>query len=233
MRSICGAALVIAATIAGCADGDGLPTGRFFENRTGMDITVVWERGSGERTPQATIPAGETRTIGMNQFGKPRNVCDDGDVVILGPSGDELIRRPASCDPWIIRLPAVPTSLITDRTWTLTGFAKPPQPMTKPAARATLRLDAKGAMTVETGCRTLVGHWATTADEVHPTDLNVAPGASGADCPAQLIDQDDQISGIAGTGFAVHVDDATLTATSNDGRYLDWQLVFTDETSAP
>ena len=141
MRSICGAALVIAATIAGCVDGDGLPTGRFFENRTG-----------------------------------------------------------------------------TDRTWTLTGFAKPPQPMTKPAARATLRLDANGAMTVETGCRTLVGHWATTADEVHPTDLNVAPGASGADCPAQLIDQDDQISGIAGTGFAVHVDDSTLPGTSNDGR---------------
>jgi hypothetical protein len=110
MKSIAAAAFLVAFVISGCADVDGLPTVRVFNNLSGQDVTVVWVRKDGERVPQATIPAGETRTVGVNQFGNPKNACLDGDVVAIGPSGEELARREASCEPWTIGAPTTDPS---------------------------------------------------------------------------------------------------------------------------
>jgi hypothetical protein len=105
MKSIAAAAFVVAFVLSSCADVDGLPTVRAFNNQSGQDVTVVWVRKNGERVPQATIPAGETRTVGVNQFGDPKDACLDGDVVAIGTSGEELARREASCEPWTIGTP--------------------------------------------------------------------------------------------------------------------------------
>jgi hypothetical protein len=110
MKSIAIAAFFVAFVISGCADVDGLPTVRAFNNQSGQDVTVVWVRKNGERVPQATIPAGETRTVGVNQFGNPKDVCLDGDVVAIAPSGEELARREASCEPWTIESPTTEPS---------------------------------------------------------------------------------------------------------------------------
>jgi hypothetical protein len=43
--------------------------------------------------------------VGVNQFGDPMDACLDGDVVAIAPSGEEVARREASCEPWTIGTP--------------------------------------------------------------------------------------------------------------------------------
>jgi hypothetical protein len=227
MRGILWAALAGLVVVAGCTTDERMPTYRDFDNRTGQTVTVVWERGGGERVTHATLAPGETAYVTMNDFGDPRQVCGEGDEVALDLAGRELIRRPASCGSvWIIRVPAVPTDRITDRTWTLTALVWADGAQTAPAVPSTVRLASSGDLTFRTGCRTLAGRWATVADEVAPTTLLVADESAAAPCAGQAARQDADVTAILSTPDAVQVVGSSLVLIANAGDHRDWQLRY-------
>ncbi len=95
---------VLALFVVGCmtTDEGGLPTDWVFDNRTDDVITVVWERDSGERVELIELPVGREFRVNVNQYGNPRETCGDGDLVALGPNGEEMARRPTTCERWVL-----------------------------------------------------------------------------------------------------------------------------------
>lgn len=219
------AAIACAGVVAGCTtDERGLPTGRLFDNRTGVVVTVVWARESGERVTQATLQPGGTADVTMNKFGNPNEVCGDGDLVALDAAGRELIRTPASCGRWVIRVPALRTADVVDRTWVLTALVQPDGSERPPALASTLIWSSSGDFTIRTGCRTLVGTWSAGADAIGPTTSRVADETAA--CTGAAASQDADVTDIAGKRAAVQVDGGSLTLFADSGAHRDWQLRY-------
>ena len=67
--AVLGAALASIVVLAACtSDRNGLPTYRDFDNRTGVAVTVVWERNDGERVTQASLEWGGVSSVHMNEL---------------------------------------------------------------------------------------------------------------------------------------------------------------------
>ena len=137
-----------------------------------------------------------------------------------------MIRRLASCDLWVIRVPAVPTGQITDRTWVLTTLVPPDGAKRVPVVPSTLLLSSSGDLTIRTGCRTLAGQWSAIADTLGPTTLLVADEPAATLCAGTAASQDADVTAIAGTRAAVQVVGPTLTLIADFGDHRDWQLHY-------
>ena len=224
--AVLGAALASIVVLAACATDRSACRPRDFDNRTAPAVTVVWERAGGERVTLATLAAGGTSYVHVNEFGDPRDVCGDGDLVALDASGKELIRTPASCDRWVIRVPAVPTGQITDRTWVLTALVPPDGSPSAPVVPSTLLLSSAGDFTIRTGCRTLVGQWKAIADRVGPTTSTVADEPAATPCTGQAASQDADVTAILGTPTAVQLTGRSLAVIADYGDHRDWQLHY-------
>jgi hypothetical protein len=99
-------ATVIAFWVAGCgSDLGGLPTTLNLENQTGIPITVIWVRKNAKPVNHGRIANGEALQVNMNQFGNPKDVCLDGQLVAYDDRGTVLLKSGAPCGPWVIRLP--------------------------------------------------------------------------------------------------------------------------------
>lgn len=87
---------VLALLVVGCmtTDEGGVPTDWVFDNRTDDVLTVVWEREFGERVELIELPAGKKFWIHVNDYGNPRQACDDGELVALGSGGQEVAPPP-------------------------------------------------------------------------------------------------------------------------------------------
>ena len=106
-RRVALAAAFIAVLAAACGtDLNGLPTEWRFDNRTNGPVTIIWERQDGQRVELTTVAPGERGSVSVNQYGNPRYLCDDGEMVAIDRAGLELDRWPTTCG--IVAIP-VPT----------------------------------------------------------------------------------------------------------------------------
>ena len=97
------AVMLLAITVAACAtDLGGLPTDWMVINRTGQGLTILWERASGEVVELGDVGNGERLRVSVNEYGNPRTVCDDGELVAIGDDATEVARTPTFCSPWTI-----------------------------------------------------------------------------------------------------------------------------------
>ena len=105
-------ATAIAFWVLGCgSDLGGLPITLNLENQTGIPVTVIWVREGADPVNHGRIGNGETRQVDMNQFGDPRSVCSDGQLVVYDDGGRVLLKGGSPCEPWVIRLPGQENSL--------------------------------------------------------------------------------------------------------------------------
>jgi hypothetical protein len=103
------ATALLAVVLVGCmTDVGGLPTYWNFENRTETAVTVVWHRESGEQIELATVDAGKSLSLSINPYGNSREICDDGEFIFRSPTGEEVMRGPMTCNPWVIEASGSP-----------------------------------------------------------------------------------------------------------------------------
>lgn len=136
------------------------------------------------------------------------------DVDAFTVDGEALTLRSGD-DTWTFDLlPPVPTAELVGTTWQLDGYIANDAVSNETGMEAaTLTLHPDGTMSGSTNCRQLSGTWTESGAEILLTQLQ----ADGT-CPdAVAADLDNRIVGVLGDGFAVEIDGARLTLTSQGG----------------
>jgi heat shock protein HslJ len=216
--------------LAACGtDRGGIPTVLTLDNRTGTDITVIWEREADDPVEHGRIPNGEKRIVEMYPYGNSRDFCGDGDLVALDSTGREVSRRSATCDPWVIRVTQIPMAEITDRRWVRESFSMQGEPAKTSTDHPTLVIRSDMMLSFWTGCRTLEGRYGISEQALLPRDLGVVEGLQNKDCPEALKDQDAAMSELLGRQFEVASNADALVATSKWLDTADWRLDFAPE----
>lgn len=135
----------------------------------------------------------------------------DGYLVLTGP-GVELRFRPVA---------PVPTSDLAGTEWVLETLLDGEVAASTTGEPARLRLTTDGTLTASTGCRDATASWEPDGDIVRVTGFAGGPGG----CPADVADQDRQVTRVLSGPFRVAVAGGSLTVTGPDGL----GLVYRDE----
>jgi heat shock protein HslJ len=135
-------------------------------------------------------------------------------VVDAARDGDRLMLTGPDVEFVFDRLAPVPLAQLVGTDWVLDSMVARDVVSSVAGDPATLRLDAGGAFSGSTGCRTFSGRWVTANGGISPTDL----GMEG-ECPPELADQDGHVVGVL-EGFRAAVDGQTLTLTGDGGEGL-------------
>ncbi len=153
------------------------------------------------------------------------------------PSADELVLTGPDVELRFEELPPVPTAALTATTWVLDGLVSGAGPEASVAStvagadEATLHLDPDGTVDASTGCRTFVGEWTQSGDEVLLTTFGVrddSPNVAAdgtTTCDDAVVDQEDHVLSVLGDGFRAEIDGQRLTLTSRDGLGLVYRAV--------
>lgn len=151
------------------------------------------------------------------------------------PGEDELVLTGPDVELRFAALPPVPTAELTDQTWVLDGLVIGTGPDASVSSTADgaddaiLRLDPDGTVEASTGCRTFVGEWIETGDEVLLTtfgESDDSPNVGGdgtPTCDDAVIAQENHVLSVLGDGFRAEVDGQRLTLISRDGLGLTYR----------
>ena len=126
-----------------------------------------------------------------------------GYLVLTGPDV-ELRFRP---------VPPVQRSDVAGTAWVLETLLDGEVASSTTGEPAELLLAADGTLTGSTGCRPVRGQWSLDGDVVRVTGF----AADGADCPPDVVGQDEQVTRVLSAAFQVAVAGDSLTVTGADG----------------
>lgn len=134
----------------------------------------------------------------------------------IGRDGADLVLRGRGVELRFVALPPPPTAELVDTSWRLetvfvgdVAAAAAGEP-----ARLTLRSD--GTFTGSTGCRSFAGTWVEDGERIRDTSMQM----DGAECAAELAQQDATIVSVVGDGFVPSIEGDLLTLTDPGGAGL-------------
>ena len=178
----------------------------------GTDL-MLGELGSTAMACEPEVNASESAFLGalLDVDGINLNA---GELALSGPA-TELIFAPTE--------PA-PVDDIVGRLWLLEALVRDGEETAVAGEPATLQIEAGGAFTGSTGCRSLSGRYLISGNEVLFNEM----GAQG-ECPASLFDQDSQVVAVLGDGFVPELDGDRLVLTSSGNEGLRYRAISEDE----
>lgn len=134
-------------------------------------------------------------------------------VESIGGEGGELVLSGPNVELRFDALPPPPTAEVVDTVWVLETLFVGDVASVVLGERATLELRSDGTFSGSTGCRSFSGDWLERGEQI------VAPsfGMDGAECPADLSQQDGHVVSVIGDGFVPSVVGDLLTLTDPGG----------------
>ena len=134
-------------------------------------------------------------------------------VESIGGDGDELVLSGPNVELRFSALAPPPTAEVVDTVWVLETLFVGDVASSPVGELATLELRSDGTFNGSTGCRSFSGEWLEQGEQI------VAPtfGMEGAECPADLSQQDGHVVSVIGDGFVPSVVGDLLTLTDPGG----------------
>ena len=134
-------------------------------------------------------------------------------VESIGAEGGELVLSGPSVELRFSALAPPPTAEVIDTMWVLETLFVGDVASSVQGETATLELRSNGTFIGSTGCRSFSGEWLEQGEQI------VAPtfGMEGAECPANLSQQDGHVVSVVGDGFVPSVVGDLLTLTDPGG----------------
>jgi len=131
----------------------------------------------------------------------------------IGGDGNELVLTGQGVELRFSALAAPPTTELIDTEWVLETLFVGDVASATMGEPATLELRSDGTLAGSTGCRSFTGTWVEEGEQIVATTLAM----DGAECPADLTRQDEQLVTVIGDGFIPTVQANLLTLTDPGG----------------